>query len=270
MGHLYSIPDGGPLRIVMIGRTGVGKSAVGNTIVGKKVFRSHHSVNSVTKHCEVERVQCRRKIHIVDTPGILDTSKDPENVGREIAKCIQMTSPGPHVFLLVVQIGRFTKEEEKSVEALEKLFGPKASCYMIVLFTRGDELKRKTIEQYVTNAHPKLQEVIYRCGGRYHVFNNKEKCKTDQVVQLIQKIDDMVTANGGRHFTEEMFEDAEETIKRLNLDRDVAGGQPYKFAFMGQLLQRINEMQHLLILLRKATLCLDQGSILQDRYNVLA
>ncbi|XP_077354377.1 GTPase IMAP family member 8-like [Festucalex cinctus] len=246
---------GGPLRIVMIGRTGVGKSAVGNTIVGRKVFHSYAAAQSITEHCEIERVKCQRKIHIVDTPGIMDTSKDPEDVKREIAKCIQMTSPGPHAFLLVLQLGRFTDEEENSVEALEKLFGPEASLYTIVLFTRGDELKGRNIQEYVTNAHPKLRKLILRCGGRYHVFNNKEKQNKAQVVQLMKKIDDMVAANGGQHFTEEMFEEAEETIMKLNLDRDVADGQPYNFAFMGQLLQRINEMQHMFVLLRNVTLC---------------
>ncbi|TKS84101.1 hypothetical protein D9C73_019132 [Collichthys lucidus] len=37
----------------------------------------------------------------------------------------------------VIQIGRFTKEEENCVQALEKIFGPEASKSMIVLFTRA-------------------------------------------------------------------------------------------------------------------------------------
>ncbi|XP_072228654.1 GTPase IMAP family member 7-like [Leuresthes tenuis] len=245
MGNRLSVPEGPPLRIVMIGKTGVGKSAAANTIVGREIFESSASLQSVTQSCEKERVKCNRKIHVVDTPGILDTTKSPESIKKEIAKCIQVSSPGPHVFLLVLQIGRFTKEEENCVEALEKLFGPESSQYMIVLFTRGDELQNKTIQQYVQKGHPKLQQLIKRCGSRYHVFNNKKRCKRPQVVELIRMIDGMVAANGGKYFSDEMFEEAERVLQE-KADRDTAEKQIYSFSFMAELMQKVILFQSVL------------------------
>ncbi|XP_054468963.1 GTPase IMAP family member 7-like [Anoplopoma fimbria] len=239
MGINCSIPEGPPLRIVMIGKTGVGKSAVGNTIVGREVFHSSASARSVTESCKTERAIGGREIHVVDTPGILDTYKSAESIKKEIAKCIQVSTPGPHAILLVIQVGRFTKEEENCVQALEKIFGPEASKYMIVLFTRGDDLQHRTIRQYLQNGHPKLRDVVNRCGNRYHVFNNKIRWKRTQVAKLIKKVDEMVAANGGQHFTEEMYQEAEHTLKEKKNYIDPTGQQVYNYTFMAELLQKV-------------------------------
>ncbi|XP_039665233.1 GTPase IMAP family member 7-like [Perca fluviatilis] len=245
MGIHSSIPKGPPLRIVMIGKTGVGKSAVGNTILGRKDFHLCASAHSVTQSCQKERVNNRsRKVDVVDTPGVLDTSKSAESIKKEIAKCIQVSSPGPHAFLLVIQIGRFTKEEENCVQALEKIFGPEASKYMIILFTRGDELQG-TIQDYVQYGHPKLRELINRCGNRYHVFNNKKRRNRTQVAQLINMIDMMVVANGGQHFSEEMYEVAEKTLQQQKKYRETTA-EVYNFPFMAELHQRVIRFQAVL------------------------
>ncbi|XP_052397284.1 interferon-induced very large GTPase 1-like [Carassius gibelio] len=198
------------LRIVLLGKTGVGKSATGNTILGSEVFKEEMSQELVTTECQREMSEINgRHITVIDTPGLFDTKLSPEEIQREITECLSMILPGPHVFLLLIQVGRFTQEEENTVKRIQQTFGENSLKYTMVLFTRGDDLKKKTIEEYLGNPESALMKVIGQCGNRYHVFNNGETEDRTQVSELLQKISDMVEANGGSYYTCKMFREME-------------------------------------------------------------
>jgi len=151
---------------------------------------------------------------VTDTPGLYDTSLSEDQVMTEIVKCVYMSAPGPHAFLLVIRLDdRFTKEQKQTMKWIQENFGEGASHYTIVLFTRGDQLKTP-IEEFLRK-NKQINELVRKCKGRYHVFNNTDEENRSQVTEVLEKIERMVMENGGEHYTNEMYQEAQRKIEEV-------------------------------------------------------
>lgn len=199
-----NLPD--MLSLILVGRSGTGKSSTGNTIIGEHTFVAKLAGKSVTTTCQnKDRTWKEKTIIVVDTPSF-DLTLASEDLlskqGKEVVRSLCL-SPGARVFILVIQLGRFTQEDEKSIRELKAVFGNEITEHMIVLFTRKEDLGTGTLENYIqTSDNQPLTTLIKQCGSRVCAFNNKESglAQEEQVNELLEMVDKLVQSHGGQGY----------------------------------------------------------------------
>ncbi|XP_072527755.1 GTPase IMAP family member 4-like [Salminus brasiliensis] len=180
------------VKIVLLGGRWAGKSSCGNTILNKEVF----GIGAQTEACVMDTDKIAGiQVTVVDTPSWnwVSAEDTSDEFKQELKRSIEMLGGGPHTFLLVYPLGApFVKRHKTAVQEHLELLGTDVWDNTLLLFSRGDWLEEKTIEQYLEGAKEELQWLVKQCRDRYHVLNNKVRTNEMQVIELLEKIKRMI------------------------------------------------------------------------------
>ncbi|XP_040922348.1 immune-associated nucleotide-binding protein 5-like isoform X2 [Toxotes jaculatrix] len=174
-------PNKPDLRLILLGPTGGGRTSLADTLLGKTDAPMGPLMESTRRRTVVDG----REVTVIDTPDLLGPSLGNNKRAREALRSLQLAGPGPHAFLLVIQVSGSSmgadQNATQAVQAALELFGDGVVGYIIPVLVHADRLgKRQTVDQLLDVDTGDLRRAVSLCGQRPELVDNRPDCPPEE------------------------------------------------------------------------------------------
>ena len=210
-------------NVVVVGKTGGGKSTVGNKILGEVKFAVKNVAASVTlkveAHCSCLDDESSPTVYsfkVIDTVGLFDTKAKNAAAIKEMKNFFQNECPeGVNLVLFVCRKGRFTEEERRTFDYIMKHLRKQISDFSALAITHCEGESDSANQEFLTSFEEEASDIVsFMKKGIYMVgFPDVSKMKPrikeameEEINEQAEMLRKVVMKADKRCLGKEMFE----------------------------------------------------------------
>ncbi|XP_067228588.1 E3 ubiquitin-protein ligase TRIM39-like isoform X5 [Chanodichthys erythropterus] len=188
-------PNMSDLRIVLLGKNITENNRVGNFILGRAAFESEAPAD-VELNIEKHRGKLKdRDVTVINTPHLLRPNLSITQITQGVKECVNLSAPGPHVIILVLQQNDFSDNDRDRVKYVLNEFSKEAPIHTLVL----------TDEREINNSC--IHQLIKECGDEHLQFDERKSGLHSEILERVEKI---LKENQVQFLISDLYEEAGE------------------------------------------------------------
>lgn len=162
------------VRLILLGPAGAGRTSLADTLLGNKDLDAHRDP---LRDTGVRRtVVDGTDLTVIDTPDLLGTSLRDSRRAKEALRSLQLTGPGPHALLLVIQVPDgpgVDLDVTRLIRVATKLYGEDVLGYIVPVLTHAARLgPTRSADKLLAADAGGLQRGVSLCGQKPELVDN--------------------------------------------------------------------------------------------------